>query len=151
MDAPGGSTNGNSASLLSGQLMKVYDGEFAGGESSLASFGALGMRAACPFQTVVPESRDVICNCRGCPLIFLNPRYDRCGVDARYGVSRPVFETVPLCDAWPKVAGSPSCRDEAMSCSVNQPFDVAWRKADLGWVGEESRDVGVPMLPAEVA
>ena len=151
MDAPGGSTNGNSASLLSGQLMKVYDGKFAGGESSLASFGALGMRAACPFQAVVPESRDVICDCRGSPLIFLDPCYDRCSVDPRDGVSRSVLEPVPLCDAWPKVARSPSGRDEPVSCSVDQPFDVVWREADLGRIGKEGRDVGIPVLPPEVA
>ena len=133
MDAPGGSADGHCASLIPGQLMEVYNGEFAGGESSMASFGTLGMRAACPFEAMVPKTWDVICDGRCCPLIFLDPCYDCSRVDPRDGVPGSVLQSVPLCDAWPKVTRRPSCGDKAVGGSVDHPFDVAWREANLRW------------------
>ena len=89
--------------------MEMNDGEFAGGQSSVASASSKSMWTAGPIQTVVPKEVDVVGDRRGRPLIILNPGNDRSSVDSCHGVPGSVFEAVPVCDAWPKVTRCPSC------------------------------------------
>ena len=136
MDSPGSTPDGMQASLISGQLMEVNDGKLTGGQPSMASVGSESVWTTRPIQTVVPKEVDVVGDCRGRPLIVLNPSNDRSGVDSCHGVPWSVFEAVPVRDAWPKVTRCPSCGDKAMGGFVDHPFDVVWREANLRWVGK---------------